>query len=307
MRTIFIFTRRSILLFLRDKSTVFFSFLSTLVLVALYFLFIGKTYADGMAEMVGNFLSTDAVYSLVYVQMIVGVLVLNSLSLSIGAFSTIAHDFENKRIDSFLLTPINPSSLLISYFSGGFIISFSLNTFTWLLSILVIGIAFGYWASVSAVLAVSGVLLFASMVSCSLMLLFTALVKSSAAIGVFSGIAGTFFGFLCGIYMPYEMLGKGVEAVGSALPLTHITIWLKQIVLQDAFANLSVSNAFQAPMLESFSAQSVGFLGMNASLGIMLLYTAIFALICLFVSERLVRRRLDTYSRPTPKPTQSKV
>ena len=292
MRTTFIFTRRSLRLFLRDKATVFFSFLSTIILVALYFLFIGKTYADGMSGMAGSYISTNTIYSTVYIQMIVGVLVLNSLSLSIGAFSTIAHDFENRRVDSFLLTPIKPSELLIAYFSGGFIISFVLNVFTWLLSVLIIGIAFGYWVGIAAVFAVIGILVFASIISCSLMLLFTALVKSSAAIGVFSGVAGTFFGFLCGIYMPYEALGKGVERVGSVLPLTHITIWLKQVVLDNAFVKLGIAEEIQGAMLESFSARNIGLLGMDIPLGGMLIYTAALALICLFLAGRVVRRRL---------------
>ena len=293
MRTILLFTRRSILLFLRDKATVFFSFLSTLILIALYFLFIGKSYADGISEAMGSFLSTDAIYSVVYIQMIVGVLVLNSLSLSIGAFSIIAHDFESRRVSGFLLAPIKPTQLLTAYFSGGFVVSFVLNVFTWVLSMLVIGIAFGYWVGIAAVLAVIGILLFASMVSCSLMLLFTALVKSSAAIGVFSGVAGTFFGFLCGIYMPYEMLGEGIKKVGSVLPLTHIAIWLKQIVLNDAFAKLEITQEFQEAMLESFSAKNIGFVGLNIPLGGMLLFTAAIALLCLFVAERLVRRKLS--------------
>jgi len=292
MRTGLIFTRRSILLFLRDKATVFFSFLSTIILIALYFLFIGKTYADGMSEGMGEFLSSDAIYAMVYIQMIVGVLVLNSLSLSIGAFATIAHDFESRRIDSFLLTPIRPAELLISYFSGGYIISFVLNMFTWLLSIGIIGVAFGYWVSIGAILAVSAVLLFSSMVSCSLMLLFTALVKSSAALGTFSGVAGTFFGFLCGIYMPFELLGKGVEAVGSVLPLSHLTIWLKQIVLGDAFVALNIAEPFQEAMLVNFSAQNIGLAGLDIPLIGMLGYTAAIALVCLIIAGRLISRKL---------------
>jgi len=294
MRTIFLFTRRSILLFLRDRATVFFSFLSTIILIALYFLFIGKSYADGMSEAVGNIISTNAIYSAVYIQMIVGVLVLNSLSLSIGAFSTIAHDFENKKIDGFLLTPTNPSNLLIAYFSGGFIVSFVLNTFTWLLSILIIGTMFGYWVGIAAVFIVIGILVFSSMVSCSLMMLVTAIVKSSAAIGVFSGIAGTFLGFLCGIYMPYESLGDGVKKVGSVLPFTHITIWLKQIVLDDVFTKLKIAEDFQSPMLESFSAQNIGLIGINIPLTGTLFYTAAIALISLLIAGRIVKRRLSS-------------
>ena len=292
MRTIFLFTRRSIKLFLRDKATVFFSFLSTIILVALYFLFIGKSYADGMGEMLGSALSADTIYSIVYIQMIVGVLVLNSLSLSIGAFSTIAHDFENRKVDSFLLTPIKSSNLLIAYFSGGFVISFVLNSFTWFLSIFIIGITFGYWVGIATIFIIIGILIFSSMVSCSLMMLVTALVKSSSAIGVFSGVAGTFLGFLCGIYMPYEQLGKGVEKVGSVLPLTHITIWLKQIVLDNAFTKLKIAEDFRSVMLEGFSAKNIGLLGMDISLVWTLLYTALIAVICLSIAGRIVKRRL---------------
>ena len=297
MRTIFVLTRRSILLFLRDKATVFFSFLSTIILIALYFFFIGRSYADGMTEAVGEYLSKDAIFAMVYIQMIVGVLVLNSLSLSIGAFSTIAHDFESKKTDSFLLTPIKSSELLISYFFGGFVISFVLNFFTWLASLLIIGMTFGYWVGVITVIKVILILIFASMISCSLMLLFTASVKSSAAIGVFSGVAGTFLGFLCGIYMPYEMLGKGIEKVGSVLPHTHITIWLKQIVLGDAFKKLNVAAEARQPMLESFSSKNIGLAGLDIPLTGTLVYTALIALICLFAAGKIVKSKLKSSKR----------
>ena len=292
MQTTLTLTRRSITLFLRDRATVFFSFLSTLILIALYFLFIGKTYATEMEAAAGAFLSTNSIYAMVYVQMMVGVLVLNSLSLSIGAFSTIAHDFESRRVDSFLLTPIKPSQLLLAYFSGGIIVSFVLNVFTWILSIVIIGLAYGFWVSAGAALAVICVLVFASFVSCSLMMLFTALVKSSAAIGVFSGVSGTFFGFLCGIYMPYELLGGGIEKIGSVLPLTHITIWLKQIVLGNAFEKLALADQFREAMLESFSAKNIGLAGLGASLPAALMYTAALAVVCLLLAGRTVKRRL---------------
>ena len=292
MRTLLAFTQRSVRLFLRDKATVFFSFLSTLILVALYFLFIGKNYADGITAMVGGLLSDQAVYAVVYAQMMVGVLVLNSLSLSIGAFSLIAHDFERRRVDSFLLTPLRPAALLLAYYAGGFLVSFVLNTFTWLLSLVLIGLVSGYWVSLGCALAVTGILLFASLVSCSLMLLFTALVKSSAAIGTFSGVAGTFFGFLCGIYMPYELLGTGVQFFGSILPFTHITIWLKQIVLADAFAALRIPAAFHAPLLEGFSAHNIGILGLQLPLSVALLYTALIALACLAFARHALHARM---------------
>jgi multidrug/hemolysin transport system permease protein len=292
MSNIYLFTVRGIKLFLRDKAAVFFSFLSTLILVALYFLFIGKSYAEGVSEAVGAMLSSDAVFALVYIQMIAGVLVLNSLSLSVGAFLTIARDFESRRIDSFLLTPLKSSHLLLAYFCGAFLISFGLNLLTWGLSVTLIGICFGSWVSAGTLLTVAGILLFASFVSCSLMLLFTAIVKSSAAIGVFSGVAGTFLGFVCGIYMPYTTLGNGIATVGSVLPFTHTTIWLKQVVLGDAFRTLGSTDLFKTAMLENFSANNLGFVGLDIPLGGMLVYTAVFAALCLGCAGLIISRRL---------------
>ncbi|MDR1565555.1 MAG: ABC transporter permease [Oscillospiraceae bacterium] len=292
MGNVAVFTRRNIVLFLRDKATVFFSFLSTIILIALYFLFIGKSYADGVADILGNYISMDNIYALVYIQMMVGVLVLNSLSLSIGAFSTIAKDFETRRVDSFLITPAKPGGLLLSYFFGGFAVSFVLNLFTWILSIVLIGLLYGYWVSLSAAVIVALVLVFASAVSCAITLLITAIVKTSAAIGVFSGVAGTFFGFICGIYMPYETLGSGMVIAGSVLPFTHIAIWLKQIVLKDAFAVLSTPKEFQSSLLSSFSANNIGLAGVDLSQWLTLAYTGVFALLCLLIAWWMIGRKL---------------
>ncbi|MDR0897344.1 MAG: hypothetical protein LBN04_05755, partial [Oscillospiraceae bacterium] len=58
-------TRSSARLFLRDRAAVFFSFLSTLILIGLYFLFIARQYVQGI-EQSGAPLSGSATYFLVY-------------------------------------------------------------------------------------------------------------------------------------------------------------------------------------------------------------------------------------------------
>jgi multidrug/hemolysin transport system permease protein len=297
MIDVLVFMRRDIVLFLRDKSAVFFSFLSTIILIALYFLFIGKTYADGMEAALGNFLSRDGIYATVYVQMMAGVLVLNSMSLSVGVFSTVARDFETRKSDSFLLTPARPSSAMLAYFFSGFVVSFALNVFTWIISVAVIGVAFDYRPGLHTLFAVSAILLLASFISCALMLLFTVLVESSAAIGVFSGVAGTFFGFLCGIYMPFEMLGQSVESVGSVLPFTHVTILLKRVVLNDAFGSLEIMDELRDPLLDGFSANNIGFVHADVPLLGMLLYSLALAFVCLLAAGLRMKRSLRAGGR----------
>ncbi len=298
MNNVITLTKRNLRLFLRDRATVFFSFLSTLVLVTLYFLFIAKIYTAGMddpaAGGIAMPLTSNAKYFIVYVQMMAGVLVLNSMSLATGAFSTIANDYENKRLDSLSLTPARPFQIILSYFITGLTASFLINVFTWVVSFCIIGFSTGYWISAGAFIMVLAVLLAASLISCALMMLITSLVKSPAAIGVFNGIAGTFFGFLCGIYMPYSNLGDATKTIGSVLPFSHLTIWLKRVVLGDAFSQLGITGEFKELLYsEYFSASSIGFCGLSVPLPVMVGAAAVFGIVCLVVSCRLLNKRIN--------------
>jgi len=292
MSTMNMLIKRNIKLFLRDRATVFFSFLSTLIIIALYFLFIGKMYRGSEGgEM--SALSGGAQDFIIYLQMMAGVLVLNSMSLVTGAFATIARDFESKRIESFMLAPVKVSELIISYVFTGFISSFVINAFTWMLSYLIIGITTGYWLAIGTFFTALLILLVASLISCAIMFLITALVKSSSAIGVINGISGTFFGFLCGIYVPYSSLGDGTKAIGSLLPFSHLTIWLKRLVLENAFLQVGIPTEIQEVMYNDFfSAGNIGFLNMAVPLGVMVGFSLLFGVLCFGISCMSFNRRM---------------
>ena len=287
-------TARNVKLFMRDKAALFFSFLSTLILVALYFLFIARIYSDSLSRDAGFFGDAKAKNFLVYAQMMAGVLILNSMSLTTGVFNIIARDFESRKADSFLLTPARAREIISAYFAAGFFVSFSLNMLTWIVSYILIGAATGYWLAFTTFLVVAGIIAFASLVSGALMILITSLIKSPAAVGVIGGISGTFLGFLCGIYMPYSNLGKGMEAAGSVLPFTHLTVWLKRAVLGDALGQLDITGELKEVIIgDYFSAKSVGFLTIPAPLWVMLLFCGVFAVVCLILAAWVLRRRID--------------
>lgn len=297
MSEITILVKRNIKIFVREKATVFFSFLSTLILIALYFLFIAKIYTSGMdnpdAGGIAMTLNSKSKYFIVYLQMMAGVLVLNSMSLATGAFSTIARDFETKRFYSFLLTPIKSYKIILSYFVAGFIASFVINTFTWIVSFVTIGMSTGYWLALPTFFMVLFVLFVASLISSSFMMLVTSLVKSSAAIGVINGVSGTFFGFLCGIYMPYSNLGEATKVIGSFLPFTHLTIWLKRVMLNRAFSQLEIPRTFKSILYKHyFSAENIGFCTLDVPLWLMVTLSGITGLIFLISSWIILSKRL---------------
>ncbi|MFA5449437.1 MAG: ABC transporter permease [Clostridia bacterium] len=289
MKNIITLISRNSKLFLRDRATVFFSILSSLIIVLLYFLFIGQVYIDGINGVLP--LSENASGFMVYSQMIVGILVINSMSLTLGMFLGAAKDFESRRVDNFMTTPLKRYELLISYLISAFAVSFILNFATWIFSVILIGLVTSYWLSIGAFFAVGGVLLLCSLISSCIMMLLTVAIRSSTALGVFNSIAGTFVGFISGIYMPYSQMGNGIKAIGSFLPYTHLTVWLKNIVLSDVFSQVKISNEMAEIILDKiFSAGNVGFATLDAPLWAMLIFSALVGFACLIGAALVVKK-----------------
>lgn len=293
MKNIFALIKRNCLLFLRSKSTVFFSLFSSLILIVLYFLFIAKLYSQGFNEAAGLNLTSNQLNFAIYSQMIMGVLVINSVSLSIGMFTIMASDFEKRKTDALMLTKLKPYELMVSYLVSALIVSFLINFVMLVISFIIIGIATSYWISFLTFCEIVGALIITTIVSCSVMLLITTLVRSSSAMGVINGILGTILGFLCGIYMPYSNMGSAAKIIGSFLPFTHLTIWLKQIVLNNVFAQLGLPSELSLSMQDMwFSAGNVGLAGLDVPLWGMILLCGLVACVCLIVSILLLRKKL---------------
>ena len=247
--------------------------------------------------MSGLALSAKQLNALIYVQMIMGVIVINSVSLSTGMFSFMAKDIEDHKTQAFLLTKLKPHELMLSYLISAIFISFVLNFFVLLVSVIIIGATTSFWMSAGAFFSIAGVTLLSSVIGCAIMLLVTSLIRSSTALGVISGFVGTILGFLCGIYMPFENLGKGATYVGSFLPFTHITIWLKQIALGDAFAQFSVTSEMAEGMQYWFSAKNIGLCGANVPLWGMILISTLVGIICFVLSIFLVKNLLKNSNK----------
>ncbi len=295
MKNILALTKRNCLLFVRNKATFFFSLFSSLILIVLYFLFIAKLYSQGFNETAGLELSKNQINALIYTQMIMGVLVINSVSLSTSMFSIMAYDIEKGKTESFLITKLKGWQLLFSYLISAIIISFLINLLMFIISTIIIGIVTGFWLGAGAFFLVVCVMILTTLVSCAIMLLITTIARSSSAIGVINGIVGTVIGFLCGIYMPYSNLGTGAKYLASFIPFTHLTIWLKQIVLGNAFYQFAVPEEISSQMSDLwFSAGNIGFCGLNVPLWAMILLSCLFAVGCFILAYFLLRKRILT-------------
>lgn len=231
--------KRHMLKFLRDKTAVFFSFLSVIILLTLYFLFIGENYVNELRNIQEQGLITREFVDFMKISnMMGGILVINTISLSLGIMGNIITDLEQRSLDAYLVTPVKRYKIIFSYYISSIIVTVFFTLLMWAFTIVYAGIISGYWFSFEVILQTSLLLLFFTFVSASLMIYLTTLLRSVNAFGTLSGVLGTLIGFICGIYMPLAVFSTGVTYVSSIFPFTHMTILLKNIMLNEPLTTL---------------------------------------------------------------------
>ncbi|NLZ15486.1 MAG: ABC transporter permease [Erysipelotrichaceae bacterium] len=277
--------KRNTLIFFRDKTAVFFSLLSTIILLALYFLFIGKQYTNGLepfGEEVMTYLGTSV--------MMGGVLVINTISLALGVMGNIVNDLQQRKLDAFLVTPVKRYKIILAYFITSVLVTAVLSILMWILTIIYVGIRSGYWYPWLTIFQVAGLLIFYTFLSASLMIFLTTLLKSVNAFGALSGVLGTFVGFICGIYMPLVVLGDTMIYVASIFPFTHMTILLKQVLLKDPYSLVPIEVVENLEV--AFGTKEIGVFGQEVPMIWLILASLIIAFLLLFFAYRNMSKKM---------------
>ena len=164
--------------FLRDKAAVFFSLLSVIIMLALYFLFLGKQYTSHeVFNTVDEGLKTYLTISII----MGGVLVINTLSLSFGMMGNLITDGSTQILKGFLVTPIARMKIIASYYIAGIINTFLFSLVMWIITLVYIALATPYMFSFLVIIKVIGLLFAYSLISTAFMLFVTTIIKTAAA------------------------------------------------------------------------------------------------------------------------------
>lgn len=277
--------KRHTLKFLRDKTAVFFSFLSIIILLALYFLFIGRQYTsdlEGVSDELKLFISAGVIMG--------GVLVINTVSLSLGVMGNVITDLEYKKLDAFLVTPIKRYKIILSYYLTSILVTSILTLVMWVLTILYVGIFSGYWYSFVTIITVSGLLVFYTFISATLMIFLTTLLKSVNAFGTLSGVLGTLIGFTSGIYMPLFVLGNSMSYVASTIPFTHMTILLKNVMLAEPYAELPIQMVQEIEIF--YGTLEIGIFGQEVHMLWIMMISLCLGFVLLYFSYRRMSKKM---------------
>src|SRR5690554_3936225 len=228
--------KRNIKIYLRDKLAVFFSFLSTIILMAIYILFLGNIGG----EYLDSILTPGEIDFVVYSQMMAGVIVLNTLTIPLGNLGSMVTDFEEGKVDAFMVTPVKRYKIILGYYFSSLIITIVFSIIFWLIAVVVLGIVTGIFYSLKTIISITLLIILFVFISTSLMLLLTTFIKSVNAFGAVSGVFGSLIGFVSGIYMPLSSQSPTfLRNISSLIPWTHMTIFSKGILMKPALDIIS--------------------------------------------------------------------
>lgn len=229
MKIILALSKRNLRLFVRDKALVFFSFLSVIIILGLYVLFLGEIQVNNIKQSIG--MDIPEIDALVYAWMLPGLIAVASMTLSLGNMGRLVDDAQAENLNDFLVSPLKRWQLILSYLLSSVIITSVISVLMFGLSIVIVKLKGGPWLNVEQILQSLGVMVLLIISSALLSLYIASWVKTQNTYGVVNSMVGTFIGFVTGAYMPMGIMPVFVQNMFNILPVSLGASMLRQIYL----------------------------------------------------------------------------
>ncbi|KFZ26495.1 MAG: ABC-2 type transporter [Candidatus Izimaplasma bacterium HR2] len=249
---------RNTKIFLRDKATVFFSFLSVIIIIIMYVLFLGKMQTDTLSEAYNN---VDGIDWLVSSWIMAGILTVSTVTVPLSAIGTLINDRTTGVLNDFYTSPINRNLLALSYLMSSWVIAFIMVGLNFIVGQTYVVIMGGEILGFISTIKILGLVLLSIMTFSSLFFYIALFMKTSNAFSTLATLIGTFIGFLGGIYIPIGVLGKNVQIVMNLLPSAHSVTLMRNIYMEGA-----IDKVFANAPIEAFEDYSFMF-GLEVNIG----------------------------------------
>lgn len=217
---------RHLKLFLKNPFNIILSFLSSFVIISLYFLFIRDFTIQAVSDY--GFVSS-------YNELFVDRLMTSGLLVVVGATSVLSivfifvKDCCSGIIKDFLVSPISFAKIVYSYFFASFLASMIVTLVVYLGIQLFFAFTYGDINSLS-IIAFSVFILFLSNIISSLLMLIVGLfIHNFTSFSTFETLYGVVIGFFTGVYIPIGYYPTIIKNIFFYFPLCQTTSLLRNV------------------------------------------------------------------------------
>ncbi len=222
---------RNLKKYLRDKAAVFFSFLSVIIILLLYILFLGKMQIDNLTSLLGDI---DGLGWLVSSWIMAGIVMVSTVTVPLGAIGGLIDDRNDQILDDFYVSPISRNKLALSYLISAWVIGFILVFINLIIGQIYVVSQGGEFLNFFAFIKIIALIFLSIMTFSSFFFYLSIFIKTRNAYGTLSTIVGTFIGFLGGIYIPIGVLSTPVQTVMNILPTAHAVTIVRRVYMNEA-------------------------------------------------------------------------
>lgn len=249
--------------YMRDRMAFFMSFVSVIILILVYQVFLGQIQLDAIKAALGSETVSSQTIQMVNTWLISGLTTIISMTSTLGAFSVMVSDREKKLSEDFKVSPISNFKVELAYAIFAILFGIVLTLFS---CVLAIGVFNGFGSlldySLQDYLTLLGLISLATVLSAAIILPVLTFIRSGSAFTTLSTIVGTFIGFISGVYLSIGSVGDGLRQLMTWFPLTQINALIKQVLMKDALAQ--VFDQAPAQALQSYK-ESYGVVLLNSS------------------------------------------
>lgn len=218
--------KRNLKIFFREKSAVFFSFLSVLIIIGLYVIFLGNIWTNYLPH------GTAGVKTMRDSWIIAGIVSVASVTTAMGAFGRMIEDKVEKISRDFFVSPIRRAQIVGGYILSAFLIGTILSLFTFVLGEAYIAATDGEILGLVPMLKFLGTLILSAFSSSCFVFFIVSFFERNSAFSTASTVIGTLIGFLTGIYLPIGELPASVQWVVKLFPASHATALMRQLMME---------------------------------------------------------------------------
>ena len=287
-------TKRNLLLFFKDKQSIIFSLLTSMIVLALYLLFLKDTFVNAMDSAMNQFPSLSSLIDkndkdmFANLILLTGILGSAMITVPYNCLITLVKDRENKVDYDILATPLKRGEIIFSYFISAALSSVILTSIILAIGLGVIGMQGDIYLGIGEILNAFCVVALGSISATSIFMIVVLFFKSVSASGAFFGMLSAASGFIIGAYIPISQFSEAVQTVCNIFPASQITIVLRNVLINGLLEHMNTTldgvdqGMFVTSIKELFSFKARLFDG-YFDMSQMLVYIVVSIVICIVV------------------------
>ena len=232
MKPMLAFSKRNILIYFRDKASIFYSIFSVLITFGVYLLFLSGSYLGDVPEEFKTYIQ--------YMQdewLMAGLLAMTSFSTVFNSMGLLPFDKRIKNVDDFYSSPISRNGIAGGYIIASIVTGLLMSAITFVCTQVFLKIRGGHLVSLSNYPVVFFYILVSLIFSSSLAFAIALYGKTPRSYSSSTNVLLSLLGFLTGIYIPIGYMSTFLQTAIKLFPISHIAALLRQVFTEKSFAN----------------------------------------------------------------------